>query len=61
MLSTFAWFPVALALLCVAIIVVDLAWGHRQHMWIMNLVWPLTEAAKADTLSLLAWQMGMYG
>jgi hypothetical protein len=24
------------------VIIVDLVAGHRQHMWIMNAVWPLT-------------------
>ena len=32
----------ALGAMCAAVITVDLIRGHRQHMWIMNLVWPLT-------------------
>ncbi len=24
------------------IIAIDLVAGHKQHMWIMNLVWPIT-------------------
>ncbi|MGN6549826.1 MAG: DUF4396 domain-containing protein [Pararhizobium sp.] len=30
-----------LGLLCAAIIVID-EWKHPQHMWIMNVVWPVT-------------------
>lgn len=32
----------ALAGLCALICALDLFAGHRQHMWIMNLVWPVT-------------------
>lgn len=28
--------------ICALIIVLDLLAGHKQHMWIMNLVWPIT-------------------
>ena len=28
--------------LCSLIIGIDLIAGHRQHMWIMNIVWPVT-------------------
>jgi hypothetical protein len=28
--------------LCAIIILIDLFRGHRQHMWIMNVVWPVT-------------------
>ena len=28
--------------LCAILIVVDIMTGHRQHMWIMNVVWPIT-------------------
>ena len=31
-----------LGFLCAAIIALDLAMGHKQHMWIMNFVWPIT-------------------
>jgi hypothetical protein len=27
---------------CAVVIILDIASGHRQHMWIMNLVWPIT-------------------
>ncbi len=27
---------------CAAIIAIDLLAGHKQHMWIMNVVWPIT-------------------
>lgn len=28
--------------LCAVIIALDILAGHRQHMWIMNIVWPVT-------------------
>jgi hypothetical protein len=28
--------------ICSVIIIRDLLTGHSQHMWIMNLVWPIT-------------------
>ncbi len=28
--------------LCFLVILVDILAGHRQHMWIMNIVWPVT-------------------
>lgn len=43
-----------LALLCAAIIIVDLALGHRQHMMVMNFVWPIT-ALYAGPLALWAY------
>jgi hypothetical protein len=42
MLSLLAWISLAVALLSAVVIAVDLARGHRQHMTIMNLVWPVT-------------------
>jgi hypothetical protein len=30
------------AAVCALIIAVDIAAGHRQQMWIMDLVWPIT-------------------
>ena len=39
------WLAIAslsLSFLCALVIVVDLLAGHRQRMWIMNLVWPIT-------------------
>jgi Domain of unknown function (DUF4396) len=36
-----AWASVLLGFLCAAIVAIDLG-GHRQKMWIMNLVWPIT-------------------
>lgn len=32
----------SLAGICAFLIVADILMGHKQHMWIMNLVWPLT-------------------
>ncbi len=31
-----------ISLLCSLIVVADILSGHKQHMWIMNLVWPIT-------------------
>jgi hypothetical protein len=41
-LHTLSIFALAVAAICVVVIVFDIAAGHRQHMWIMNLVWPIT-------------------
>jgi hypothetical protein len=41
-------------LLCALVIVLDLLAGHRQQMWIMNLVWPVT-ALYAGPLGLWAY------
>ena len=37
-----SWVSLALALACALVIALDLARGHRQQMWIMNVVWPVT-------------------
>jgi hypothetical protein len=37
-----SWFAVIAGLLSALVVAADVAAGHRQHMWIMNLVWPLT-------------------
>jgi hypothetical protein len=37
-----SWVGVALGILSAVVIALDIAAGHRQHMWIMNVVWPLT-------------------
>lgn len=41
-LNALAWASLLLGVLSAAVIAWDLARGHRQHMWIMNVVWPLT-------------------
>ena len=41
-LEVVAGVPVILGILCAIVIMLDIAAGHKQHMWIMNLVWPLT-------------------
>jgi hypothetical protein len=41
-LTIFASIWLIMAGLCALVIAIDLAAGHRQHMWIMNLVWPIT-------------------
>jgi hypothetical protein len=41
-LQTIAVISLAIGAICAAIIAIDLLAGHPQHMWIMNLVWPIT-------------------
>jgi len=41
-LVTFAIVSLLVAGLSSLIIVIDILRGHRQHMWIMNIVWPVT-------------------
>lgn len=33
---------ISLSIICSIIIVIDMLSGHRQKMWIMNIVWPVT-------------------
>ena len=40
--------------ICTLIIIIDLLSGHKQHMWIMNVVWPVT-ALYAGPLALWAY------
>ena len=44
----------SLGVLCAVIIVVDIAQGNRQHMWIMEVVWPVT-ALYAGPVALYAY------
>lgn len=53
-LTVLAELSLAMALLCAAIIAIDIARGYRQHMAIMNLVWPIT-ALYAGPLALWAY------
>ena len=53
-LEPLAWLSLVIAFVCAATIAVDIANGHRQKMWIMNLVWPIT-ALYAGPLALLAY------
>lgn len=53
-LHTLAIIALILAAISSLIIVVDILRGHRQHMWIMNIVWPLT-ALYAGPLALWAF------
>lgn len=41
-LIVLAWISLALGFVSAAAIALDLMRGHRQHMWIMNMVWPIT-------------------
>jgi hypothetical protein len=53
-LFVLAWVSLGVAFACALAIVIDLLTGHRQHMWIMNLVWPIT-ALYAGPPALLAY------
>lgn len=53
-LTVLAWVSLGSAFACALVIAIDLASGHRQHMWIMNLVWPIT-ALYAGPLALWAY------
>jgi hypothetical protein len=55
-LTVLAWISLASAFVCAALIVFDiLVRGHRQHPWIMDVVWPLT-ALYSGPLGWLAYQ-----
>ncbi|MGH7582951.1 MAG: DUF4396 domain-containing protein [Gemmatimonadales bacterium] len=41
-ITALAWISLAVCGACAVIIVTDIAAGHRQRMWIMNVVWPVT-------------------
>lgn len=41
-LTVVAWISLALALASAVIVALDIVAGHRQQMWIMDVVWPLT-------------------
>ncbi len=41
-LATVALLALSVGVVCAVVIVADLLAGHPQHMWIMNLVWPIT-------------------
>lgn len=49
-----AYLSLAIALASAVVIAFDLINGHHQHMWIMNLVWPIT-ALYAGPLALWAY------
>src|SRR5512146_516048 len=57
-LALLATASLAVAVACALVIAGDLAWGRRQKMWIMNLVWPLT-ALYAGPMAVWAyWRLG---
>lgn len=57
-LSTVSVVSLVLALVCALVITLDIAVGRRQHMWIMNVVWPIT-ALYSGPLGLWAyWAIG---
>jgi hypothetical protein len=41
-LTILAMISLILAVLSALVILIDIIAGHRQHMWIMNIVWPVT-------------------
>lgn len=53
-LATLAWVSLAVAGACALVILIDIVAGHRQHMAIMNLVWPIT-GLYAGPLALAAY------
>lgn len=53
-LHLLASISLGLAALCALIIALDIVHGHRQNMWIMNMVWPIT-ALWAGPLALIAY------
>lgn len=53
-LHALATLSVIAAVLSAVVIVIDENAGHRQHMWIMNVVWPMT-ALWAGPLALVAY------
>ncbi|HWF53579.1 MAG TPA: DUF4396 domain-containing protein [Solirubrobacteraceae bacterium] len=55
-LTVLAWISLASAFACTGLIAVDIfARGYRQHMWIMDVVWPLT-ALYSGPLAWLAYR-----
>lgn len=53
-LTVLAWVSLGVAFACALAIMLDLLSGHRQQMWIMNLVWPIN-ALYAGPLALWAY------
>jgi hypothetical protein len=53
-LTAIAWLSLTSGVAAALVIVIDLVGGHRQHMAIMNVVWPLT-ALWAGPLALVAY------
>jgi len=49
-----SWIGIAVGVASALVVVADIAAGHRQHMWIMEIVWPLT-ALYAGPLGLWAY------
>lgn len=41
-LVALSWISIAIGVASALVIALDIVAGHRQRMWIMNLVWPLT-------------------
>jgi hypothetical protein len=55
-LTVLAWTSLAIAFVCAGLIAADIfVRGYRQHLWIMDVVWPLT-AVYSGPLGLLAYR-----
>ena len=53
-LQTIAYISIAVAILCMIIIIIDILAGHKQHINIMNVVCPIT-ALYSGVLGLAAY------
>ncbi len=55
-LTVLAWISLASAFVCAGLVAADIfVRGYRQHVWIMNVVWPVT-ALYSGPLGLLAYR-----
>ncbi|MGE3275129.1 MAG: DUF4396 domain-containing protein [Vicinamibacterales bacterium] len=53
-LTLLAWVSVVLAVVSAIVVALDIMIGHRQQMWIMDVVWPLT-ALWSGPIGLIAY------
>ncbi len=53
-LSNLAWIAIVMGIASALVIIVDILAGHRQHMAVMNIVWPIT-ALYSGPIGLLAY------
>ena len=61
MLTTIAWLSLTAAVLSAGIITVDLLRGHPQHMWIMDVVWPVTALWAGPVTRFMYFRYGRAG
>lgn len=57
-LDSVAWVSIGFGVACAIVIAADIARGHRQHMAIMNLVWPLTALYSGPIALWAYWRVG---